>query len=138
MFYKKDVLRNFAIFTGKHLCQSLLLSCNFIKKETLSQGFSCEFFKIQSFIVIIWEKNSSIYLRKIHPLSIYLFFPFFPFFVFSFSLTNACLLCQLRKAYAVLRAANRFVGSETSKHNDFGQETHNFLVLTDAVIICIY
>ena len=35
---KKDVLRNFAKFTGKHLCQSL-----FIKKETLAQVFSCEF-----------------------------------------------------------------------------------------------
>ena len=25
MFYKKNVLKNFAKFTGKHLCQSLLL-----------------------------------------------------------------------------------------------------------------
>ena len=25
MFYKKDVLKNFAKFTGKRLCQSLLL-----------------------------------------------------------------------------------------------------------------
>ena len=38
---KKGVLRNFAKFTGKHLCQSLFLNkvaggaCNFIKKETL-------------------------------------------------------------------------------------------------------
>ena len=35
---KKGVLRNFAKFTGKHLCQS-----NYIKKETLAQVFSCEF-----------------------------------------------------------------------------------------------
>ena len=35
---KKGVLRNFAKFTGKHLCQSL-----FIKKETLAQMFSCQF-----------------------------------------------------------------------------------------------
>ena len=46
---KKGVHRNFAKFTGKHLCQSLLFnkvaggSCNFIKKETLTQVFSCEF-----------------------------------------------------------------------------------------------
>ena len=39
---KKDVLRNFAKLTGKDLCQSL----NFIKKETLEQVFSCEFFEI--------------------------------------------------------------------------------------------
>ena len=43
------------------------------------------------------------------------------FFFFSFSLTNACLTCQLRKAYAVLLRANRFVGSEIPEHNDFDQ-----------------
>ena len=52
VFYKKDVLRNFAKFTGKHLCQSLFFNkvagqaCNFIKKETLAQMFSCEFCEI--------------------------------------------------------------------------------------------
>ena len=30
----------------KILCQGLLLSCNFIEKETLAQGFCCEFCKI--------------------------------------------------------------------------------------------
>ena len=40
----KDVLRKFAKFTGKHLCQSLFF--NFIKKETLAQVFSCEFCEI--------------------------------------------------------------------------------------------
>ena len=41
----KGFLRNFANFTGKHLCQSLFfnkIACNFIKKETLAQVFSCE------------------------------------------------------------------------------------------------
>ena len=48
-FVKKGVLKNFAKLTGKHLCQSLFLNkvagraCNFIKKETLAQVFSCEF-----------------------------------------------------------------------------------------------
>ena len=52
VFCKKGVLRNFAKFTGKHLCQSLFLikllalPCNFIKKETLIQVFSCEFYEI--------------------------------------------------------------------------------------------
>ena len=55
VFCKKGVLRNFAKFTGKHLCQSLLFNkvaglrpqaCNFIKKETLAQVLSCEFHKI--------------------------------------------------------------------------------------------
>ena len=39
---RKGVPRNFAKFTGKQLCQSLF----FIKKETLAQLFSCEFFEI--------------------------------------------------------------------------------------------
>ena len=49
---RKGVLRNFAKFTGKHLCQSLFFNkvagqaCNFIKKETLAYGFSCEFYEI--------------------------------------------------------------------------------------------
>ena len=46
---KKGILRNFATFTGKHLCQSLFFNkvaglkvCNFIKIETLAQVFSCK------------------------------------------------------------------------------------------------
>ena len=44
---RNGVLRNFAKFTRKHLCQSLFFNkaCNFIKKETLAQVFSCEFCK---------------------------------------------------------------------------------------------
>ena len=46
------VLRNFTKFTEKHLCQGLFFNkvageaCNFIKKETLIQVFSCEFCEI--------------------------------------------------------------------------------------------
>ena len=52
---RKGVLRNFAKFTGKHLCQSLFFNkvadlrpeaYNFIKKETLAQVFPCEFCEI--------------------------------------------------------------------------------------------
>ena len=52
VFCRKGILRNFAKFTGKHLCQSLFFNkvagaaCNFIKKETLAQVFSCEFCEI--------------------------------------------------------------------------------------------
>ena len=42
----KSFLRNFVKFTGKHLCQCLLFNtCNFVKKETLAQVFSCKFYK---------------------------------------------------------------------------------------------
>ena len=47
---KKGVLRNLKKFTGKHLCQGLLFNkvadLNLVKKETLAQVFSCEFFEI--------------------------------------------------------------------------------------------
>ena len=56
---RKGVLRYFAKFTGKQLCQSLFFNkvaggplismraaCNFIKKEALAQVFSCEFSEI--------------------------------------------------------------------------------------------
>ena len=52
MFCKKGILRNFAKFTGKHLRQRLFLksyrpqACNFIKKVSLAQVFSCEFCEI--------------------------------------------------------------------------------------------
>ena len=52
VFCKKDVLKNFVQFTGKHLYQSLFfnkvagVASNFIKKETRSQVFSCEFCEI--------------------------------------------------------------------------------------------
>ena len=45
VFCKKVVLRNFAKFTGKQLCQRPQ-ACIFIKKETLAQVFSCEFCEI--------------------------------------------------------------------------------------------
>ena len=45
VFRKKVVLRNFAKFTGKHLCQGLFFS-NFIQKESLAQAFSREFYEI--------------------------------------------------------------------------------------------
>ena len=46
---KRDVLRNFAKFTGKHLCQNVLFKnvaglrpATLLKKETLTHVFSCE------------------------------------------------------------------------------------------------
>ena len=58
---KKGILENFAIFTGKHLRQSLFFNkvkaCNFIKKETVAQVFSCEFCEISKstfFTVHVW------------------------------------------------------------------------------------
>ena len=41
LFYKKAVLKNFSIFTRKLLCQ-IAQACNFNKRETPAQVFSCE------------------------------------------------------------------------------------------------
>ena len=53
VFCRKGVLRNFAKFTGKHLCQSFFFNkvsglrpATLLKKENLAQVFSCEFCKI--------------------------------------------------------------------------------------------
>ena len=56
---KKVVLRNFTKFTRKHLCQGLFFNevveaCNYIKKETLAQVFSCEISKNIFFIEHLW------------------------------------------------------------------------------------
>ena len=37
-----------------------------------------------------------------------------------------CYPCRLRKAYAVLRVGNRFVGSEVPKYNVFNLVEENF------------
>ena len=47
--YRKVVLENFAKFTGKHLLETLFLiaaAWSFIKKETLTKVFPCEFCEI--------------------------------------------------------------------------------------------
>ena len=51
MFCEKDVVKNFAELTVKHLCQNpsfnnVEASGNFIKKEALAQVFSYEFCEI--------------------------------------------------------------------------------------------
>ena len=58
---RKGVLRNFTIFTGKHLC---LRPAALIKKETLAQVFSCEFCKISKntfFTEHLWATASYLF-----------------------------------------------------------------------------
>ena len=88
VFCKKGVLRNFTKFTGKHLCQSLLPeACNFIKKETLPQVFSCEFCKI--------SKNTFFYRTPLEAASAkswyseHCLYRFFEYITLSFKLFGA-------------------------------------------------
>ena len=68
VFYKKDVLTSFAKFTAK-ICARLKLQAsvwNFVKKETLTEEFSCEFceiFKNIFFTEHLWT-NASRYSSK--------------------------------------------------------------------------
>ena len=71
----KGLLRIFAKITGKHLCQSLLFlfffasACNFIKKESLVQVFSCKFCKISKstfFIEHLRANASETYISDIN------------------------------------------------------------------------
>ena len=77
VFYKKSVLRYFAKFTAKHLCQSLFFNkvcrpqpCNFIEKETLAQVFSCKFCEISKntfFTEHLWTTASYVFHLKHQP-----------------------------------------------------------------------
>ena len=73
------------------------------------------------------------------------------FLLHIFFIFDKCVFTlSVCKAYVILWVTNRFVGSETPKHNAFDQfwklnsissifqETHDFVVLADPVIICIY
>ena len=64
-FVRKGVLRNFAKFTGKHLCQSFFLTlffffrsqaCNFIKKRLWHRRFPVSF---QKFLRTPFSRNTS-------------------------------------------------------------------------------
>ena len=53
LFCENGALRNYVKFTGKHQCESLFLNkvtglwpATLLKKETLAQVFSCEFYEI--------------------------------------------------------------------------------------------
>ena len=54
LFYKKSVLKNFAKFTGKHLCRSLLIA-----KETLTQVFFCFSVNLPKFLRTPFLQNIS-------------------------------------------------------------------------------
>ena len=60
MFCKKGVLKNFAKFTGKHLCQSLI----FNKVVDLAQVISCEFWKFLRSLFIENTSSGSVVISK--------------------------------------------------------------------------
>ena len=75
VFYKMDV-KNFAKFTGKHLYQSLFLN-KVAEKETLTQVFPCEFYKIFKNIFlyskppVATSSISWLHIQNLHYVKIY-------------------------------------------------------------------
>ena len=67
---KKGVIKNFEKFTGKRQRKSLFLNkveaCNFIKKKTLAQVFSCEFREIFENTFLIQHVRATAYVFNIH------------------------------------------------------------------------
>ena len=125
-------------------------SCNSIKKETLAQGFSCEFSKVwkntffivplwitasiiqqlmASYFAIIysWQLSSSKKLlvkyswEKIHPYISRVFTDLDFFLFFIFFDKGLIYLASSLWVVGYLWVANCFVGSETPKHNNFDQ-----------------
>ena len=73
---KKGVLKNFAKLTGKHLYHSCFFNkvagwaaCNFIKKETLVQVFSCEFWEIFKNTFFTEHLEATASRRNIHKMT---------------------------------------------------------------------
>ena len=75
VFFEKRCSKKFRKIHGKHLCQNLFFNkvaglkpeaCNFIKKETLAQAFSCEFCKISknTFFIELLGMNASVYTYR--------------------------------------------------------------------------
>ena len=77
VFYKKAVFRNFAIFTGKHLCWSLFFkklafcqACNFTKKRLQYRCFSvniAKFLRTLPVLLLLFDetKNLQPYVRNL-------------------------------------------------------------------------
>ena len=99
MFCKKDVLKNFEIFIGKHLCKSL---CNFIKKVILAQLFPVNFtrFLRRAFLkehfrwlllLLLWYNLIVISLSYIQKcIFLYWFFTLFFSFLLIYLSTSTC------------------------------------------------
>ena len=70
LFHKNTILKNFVIFTGKHLCLSFFFNamwvCNFIKKRLQHQYFLVNIAKLaRTFILKNIYKQILLHLRKV-------------------------------------------------------------------------
>ena len=71
VFFEESLIRNFAKFEGKHLCESLFfnkvvgLSPATLLKVTLAQVFSCEFYKTPFLQNSSWQLFLQLVLRHL-------------------------------------------------------------------------
>ena len=144
----------------KILCQGLFLSCNFIEKETLAQGFCCEFckiFKISFLKEHLWMTASilqhllSLYFAityswlatfKSGKKIIHIFQGFYRFrfllhrSFFSFFLYAKRMLYSMQPTASLVRRHLNTMLLPNFEH--FGHFPRNTQALTDPLIICVY
>ena len=152
VLYKKGVLKIFAIFRTKHLCQGIILYCNFIKKEILTQEFSSEFCKMfkntfftehLSMTASILQQLLALYFAIMYVLYIYIFFFFYFLWqipVYFVSYAKRMLYSEQPTVLLAWRHLNTMVLINFENSNfipNIFQQTHDFLVLMDPVK-CIY
>ena len=102
---------NFSRFLKTPFFQKTLNDCFCF--ETVAGFMLCNYIELP--ISKYWKDIR----KKVHPYILQILQISFTRIFFSFSLTIVCLHCRLRKAYALIWAANRFVGSGIPKHNAF-------------------
>ena len=72
VFCKKGVLKNFAKFTGKHLCQLLFLNKKYLlKKENLTHVNFAKFARTFFFIEHLWWLLLILYIGNISNMKTY-------------------------------------------------------------------
>ena len=132
----KGVFKNFAKFTGKHLCQSL---CNFIKKETLPQEFSSEFSEIFKNIFFTEHLRTSALVggkwkisRSCHGISPISLYHFSLSFSLSLELWKSCRYIFVLYSFYILKIpTGKNWGSEFSSYKiKLHKMTSHFKLLT--------
>ena len=124
MFYKIGVYKNFAKFTGKHLCWSL---CNLILKETPAEVFSCVFCEVfqnnSKRLLLTFRCNSPIKknLSDVSTIGCLLFLGYYPNKRLQLSLRYEFTL-RLQFPFKYLKSQNERVLSQifsTKPHKNF-------------------
>ena len=125
LYQKRDSATGVFLWILKQFKNTLFTEHLWISASILQQLLALYFAIIYSWQLSSGEK-SLVEKKFIHIFQGFYRFRFLShryicFFFFSFFFDKSLFTLSVTKAYAVLWAANRFVGSETPKHNTFDQ-----------------